>query len=235
MDVAIGMSLRSISSILQTGAISEQQTGLCYFCKAEIGGLALPVASNSLCIHEPSYYSGMPLCKDTLMVNTSSQCVPITESFRVQLQQLTTESPTQPSSLNPTASNVVGSATVGPTTYYTYINIVTASKESLYTNPLVGKETTHTVTPTPTATPSTAIQTSIVATTDDKMDGSPLTVEAGLYTAIVVCAIFVIVIGALMVVIVCLSQRKCKCLGWRISARHKNGQRDRGKMLYSKV
>lgn len=89
---------RSVSSILRTNSINSEHSNRCFWCRIEFSasGLYIPHTSNALCIRRKEYYSNVQRSNKcsyqgsngAMVVDTSVQCMNITDNLAVGLQGL---------------------------------------------------------------------------------------------------------------------------------------------------
>ena len=242
LDLKTGHYVRSVSSVLLTGQISNYHRGKCLWCQAEFQGIAHPLKSNALCIKDEEAYFNFDKCSDTVVVNTSLVCANVTAEFMAKVKKHVSENDKRSSAADGTSTNqepsiIRPSPSAMQTTTLAKSDGAYKQTPSLENLRTISMDTTPSAIPSvsPTPTIMTASESTATATTDptevrkdedgEMSEGglsnqtgkgmessSTAELEGALYAAIVFCVVFVVVIVFLVVAIVCLSRNKCGCL-----------------------
>ena len=241
LDLKTGHYVRSVSSVLLTGQISNHHRGKCLWCQAEFQGIAHPLKSNALCIKDEEAYFEFDKCSDTVIVNTSLVCANVTAEFMARVEKHVLENDKRSSAVDGTSTNQEPSV-IRPSPSAMQTTTLAKSDGAYKHTPSSGilhtitMETALSAIPavSPTPTIMTTSEPTATATSDpadvkeedgrmsegglsnqtggNMESGSTDGLEGALYAAIVFCAVFVVVIVLLVVAIVCLSRNKCGCL-----------------------
>ena len=241
LDLKTGHYVRSVSSVLLTGQISNYHRGKCLWCQAEFQGIAHPLKSNALCIKDEEAYLNFDKCSDTVIVNTSLVCANVTAEFMAQVEKHVSDNDKRSSAVDGTSTNQDPSV-IRPSPSAMQTTTHAKSDDAYKQTPSLGNLHTISMETAPSAIPSVSptppvmtASESTAATTTDPADvkkedvkmsegglsnqtgenlelGSTAGLEGALYAAIVFCVVFVVVIVLLVAAIVCLSKNKCGCL-----------------------
>ena len=201
--------VRSVSSILATGPISESHVNQCIQCQVEFDDLGVSVGGKNehrLCFGSAENHTTIPTCGQELVVFNSSFCaapedftiypLPTLASYSSSQSLLPSPSLTTPSSrttFNSAKSAFMPLISPSATTASPLTTVNSAMEISIEAN----VATTHVVSPTPTLSArANAVTVDVETTPNSQPDGQQAAV--GLFVAIGICIVFILIIIILM-------------------------------------
>lgn len=222
--------VRSISSVLATGPLSEEtHQNHCITCLVEFGGVGISLGNNGtkLCLTSAASYAMLPSCSNDFVVqNSTAFCATSLEltdfpqptaslSYTSSSQQSMTPTDTEPSSSHPMSAppphHPMATGVAPPPDH----PVATGVAPQPVTSSAAVNFSSGNSTPSTNTTPSTSSSSSQAA------------VEGGLFVAIGICVTFVVVIIILMYFVV----RLCREWPWNRGKKQDENE-DAGECLY---
>lgn len=195
--------VRSISSVLATGLLSDVHQNHCIRCQVEFDGVGVSLGSNGtkLCLRSMASYSALPSCSDDFVVWNSTAFCATSQDFPEPTTSLSTSyteyvSPSQPFATPfptlPLPAEALQTALPSPSAELSVLPH-TSSHHMLH-------RATSVLLPPP-ITASAAVS-SPSPSNNTATGSSQAAVEGGLFVAIGICIIFIVIIIILMYFVV---------------------------------